>query len=47
MYESPFLVSRTFGNMLKNKEYFSELVEAEGNVYTYITSNCKLLTHCF
>jgi len=30
MYESPFLVSRTFGNMLKNKEYFNELVEAAG-----------------
>jgi hypothetical protein len=47
MYESPFLVSRASGNVLKNKEYFNELVEAAGNVYTYIASNCKLLTHCF
>ena len=47
MYESPFLVPRALGDMLKNKEYFNELVEAAGNVYTYITSNYKLLTYCF
>lgn len=25
----------------------NEMVEAAGNVYTYIKSNYKLLTHCF
>jgi len=30
MYESPFLVPRTLGNILKYKEYFNELVEAAG-----------------
>ena len=43
MYESPFLVPRELGNMLKDKECFNELVEAKGNIYTYIVSNYKLL----
>ncbi len=30
MYGSPFLVPRALGDMLKNKEYFNELVEAAG-----------------
>jgi len=35
MYGSPFLVPRALGDMLKNKEYFNELVGRRHFILSY------------